>query len=105
MVIGGRAIEELLAGLQEGLKRVFLTEQPVIVSTSSATGLMEASVRNGGRGRVLSMVNGAFSSRFSEIAMVACGHDTEVWSVEWGQVHDVGELDTRLTQGSFDAGR
>ena len=99
----GRAIEELLAGLQEGLKRVVLTEQPVIVSTSSATGLMEASVRNGvAGGRVLSMVNGAFSSRFSEIAM-ACGHDTEVWSVEWGQVHDVGELDTRLAQGSFDA--
>ena len=99
----GRGIEELLAGLQEGLKRVFLTEQPVIVSTSSATGLMEASVRNGvAGGRVLSMVNGAFSSRFSEIAM-ACGHDTEVWSVEWGQVHDVGELDTRLAQGDFDA--
>ncbi len=99
----GRAIEELLAGLQEGLKRVFLTDQPVIISTSSATGLMEASVRNGvAGGRVLSLVNGAFSSRFAEIAM-ACGHDTEVWSVEWGQVHDAAELATRLEQGSFDA--
>ena len=99
----GRAIEELLAGLQEGLKRVFLTEQPVIVSTSSATGLMEASVRNGvAGGRVLSLVNGAFSSRFAEIA-IACGLDTEVWSIEWGQVHDVAELDVRLAQGRFDA--
>ena len=99
----GRAIEELLAGLQEGLRRVFLTDQPVIISTSSATGLMEASVRNGvAGGKVLSLVNGAFSSRFAEIAM-ACGHDTEVWSVEWGQVHDVAELETRLEQGSFDA--
>ena len=99
----GRAIEALLARLQDGLKNVFLTEQPVIVSTSSATGLMEASVRNGvAGGRVLSMVNGAFSSRFSEIAM-ACGHDTEVWSVEWGQVHDPDELEARLEQGAFDA--
>ena len=99
----GRAIEVLLARLQEGLKQVFLTEQPVIVSTSSATGLMEASVRNGvAGGRVLSLVNGAFSSRFSEIAM-ACGHDTEAWSVEWGQVHDPNELDSRLEQGAFDA--
>lgn len=99
----GRAIAELLAGLQEGLKRVFLTEQPVIVSTSSATGLMEAAVRNGvAGGRVLSLVNGAFSSRFAEIAL-ACGHDTEVWSVEWGQVHDVSELDARVEQGRFDA--
>ena len=99
----GRAIEALLARLQDGLKQVFLTEQPVIVSTSSATGLMEASVRNGvAGGRVLSLVNGAFSSRFAEIAM-ACGHDTEVWSVDWGLVHDPAELDARLGQGGFDA--
>ena len=99
----GRAIEALLARLQDGLKQVFLTEQPVIVSTSSATGLMEASVRNGvAGGRVLSLVNGAFSSRFAEIAM-ACGHDTEVWSVDWGLAHDPAELDARLGQGGFDA--
>ena len=99
----GRAIGELLARLQEGLKQVFLTEQLVIVSTSSATGLMEAGVRNGvAGGRVLSLVNGAFSSRFAEIAM-ACGHDTEVWSVDWGMVHDPSELDARLGQGGFDA--
>ena len=99
----GRAIEELLARLQDGLKHVFLTEQPVIVSTSSATGLMEAAVRNGvAGGRVLSLVNGAFSSRFAEIAM-ACGHDTETWLVEWGQVHDPDQLETRLEHGHFDA--
>jgi aspartate aminotransferase-like enzyme len=99
----GRAIGELLARLQEGLKQVFLTEQLVIVSTSSATGLMEAGVRNGvAGGRVLSLVNGAFSSRFAEIAM-ACGHDTEVWSVDWGLVHDPAELDARLGRGGFDA--
>jgi aspartate aminotransferase-like enzyme len=99
----GRAIEELLAELQVGLQRVFVTERPVIVSTSSATGLMEAAVRNGvAGGKVLSLVNGAFSSRFSEIAM-ACGHDTEVWPVDWGRFHDPDELDDRLAQGGFDA--
>ncbi|MET0697375.1 MAG: alanine--glyoxylate aminotransferase family protein [Acidimicrobiia bacterium] len=99
----GRAIEALLGRLQDGLKQVFRTEQPVIISTSSATGLMEASVRNGvAGGSVLGLVNGAFSSRFAEIAM-ACGHDTEVWSVDWGLVHDPAELDARLGQGGFDA--
>jgi aspartate aminotransferase-like enzyme len=99
----GRAIQELLAGLQDGLKQVFLTDQPVIVSTSSATGLMEAAVRNGvAGGKVLSLVNGAFSSRFSEIAM-ACGHDAEVWAVDWGSFHDPAELDERLSVGGFDA--
>ncbi len=99
----GRAIEELLAKLQDGLRQVFLTEQPVIISTSSATGLMEAAVRNGvAGGRVLSLVNGAFSARFGEISM-ACGHDTEVWAVDWGQFHDPAELDERLGRGGFDA--
>jgi aspartate aminotransferase-like enzyme len=99
----GRDIQELLARLQAGLKQVFLTDQPVIISTSSATGLMEAAVRNGvAGGRVLSLVNGSFSSRFSEIAL-ACGHDTEVWAVDWGQCHDPGELDERLGRGGYDA--
>jgi predicted phosphoserine aminotransferase len=99
----GGSIQELLAGLQEGLRQVFLTEQPVIISTSSATGLMETAVRNGvAGGRVLSLVNGAFSARFSEIAM-ACGHDTEVWAVDWGSFHDAHQLDERLAGGGFDA--
>jgi predicted phosphoserine aminotransferase len=99
----GREINELVGRLQEGLKQVFLTDQPVIISTSSATGLMETAVRNGvAGGRVLSLVNGAFSSRFSEISL-ACGHDTEVWSVDWGLVHDPAEVDKRLEQGGYDA--
>lgn len=99
----GKAIRELIAELQEGLKVVFLTERPVVISTSSATGLMEAAVRNGvAGGRVLSLVTGAFSERFAEIS-VACGHDTEIWEVEWGQVHDVGEVAQRLERERFDA--
>jgi aspartate aminotransferase-like enzyme len=99
----GHAIHELIATLQEGLKEVFLTERPVIISTSSATGLMEGAIRNGvARGRVLSLVNGAFSSRFGEIA-IACGHDTELWPVDWGRFHEPEELDERLSKGGFDA--
>lgn len=99
----GRDIQELLASLQDGLKQVFLTDHPVIISTSSATGLMEAGVRNGvAGGKVLSLVNGSFSSRFSEIAL-ACGHETEVWSVDWGLFHDPAELDDRLAAGGYDA--
>lgn len=99
----GRAIKELLETLQVGLKDVFVTERPVIISTSSATGLMEAAVRNGvGRGKVLSLVNGAFSSRFAEIAM-ACGHETDLWTVDWGQFHDPDQLDEKLSAGGYDA--
>ncbi|MGH8915701.1 MAG: pyridoxal-phosphate-dependent aminotransferase family protein, partial [Acidimicrobiia bacterium] len=45
---------------------------------------------------------GAFSARFGDIAM-ACGHETELWAVDWGQVHDPAELDARLSRGGYDA--
>lgn len=99
----GQAIQDLLARIDDGLKSVFQTERPVIVSTSSATGLMEAGVRNGVLdGRVLSLVNGAFSKRFSDIAL-ACGLDVEVWDTEWGTVHDPDAVAERLASGHYEA--
>lgn len=99
----GKAIQDLFSSIEAGLQPVFQTERPVIVSTSSASGLMEAAVRNGvADGRVLSLVNGAFSDRFSKIAL-ACGHDVERWEVEWGRVHSADELDDRLSKEHFDA--
>jgi aspartate aminotransferase-like enzyme len=99
----GRAIVDLLSSIEEGLKPVFATERPVIVSTSSATGLMEAGLRNGVLdGKVLSLVSGAFSKRFADIAD-ACGFEVERWEVEWGTVHDPDELDQRLSRGGYDA--
>ncbi|MGD2102504.1 MAG: alanine--glyoxylate aminotransferase family protein [Acidimicrobiia bacterium] len=99
----GREIQDLLARIDTGLKTVFQTERPVLVSTSSATGLMEAGARNGViDGKVLSLVTGAFSRRFAEIAR-ACGHDVEVWEVDWGSVHDPGQLAEHLERGSYEA--
>ncbi len=103
-VIGhrGPAIKELVGELQDGLRDLFCTENPVVISTSSATGLMEAAVRNGARSRVLSLVNGAFSQRFGEIAE-ACGFEVETIEVEWGQTITADQLRERLAQGGFDA--
>ncbi|MGA8040917.1 MAG: alanine--glyoxylate aminotransferase family protein [Acidimicrobiia bacterium] len=99
----GPEIKELVAELQTGLRLVFQTERPVVISTSSATGLMEAAVRNGvAGGRVLSLVNGAFSSRFADISQ-ACGHQTDRWEVEWGDFHDPVELERRLEGGDYQA--
>lgn len=100
----GRAIEELMSSIQEGLKSVFVTSKPVIVSTSSATGLMEAAVRNGVPmgGSVLSLVNGAFSGRFAQIAR-DCGLVVDAWEIEWGEAHPVDELERRLATARYDA--
>jgi len=103
-VIGhrGPAIKELMGDLQTGLKDVFCTTSPVLISTSSATGLMEASLRNGARSRVLSLVNGAFSERFADIAK-ACGLKVDTLDVEWGRTVSPDAVRERLAQGDYDA--
>ena len=99
----GPGIQDLMKRLDDGLRPLFLTNHPVIISTSSATGLMEAAIRNGTvGGRVLSLVNGAFSSRFAEIGRM-CGVDVDAWEVRWGSAHSPEELADRLAQGSYDA--
>lgn len=98
----GKSMEELVAALEPGLKYLFRTARPVYISSSSATGLMEAAVRNGTRRKVLSLVNGAFSERFHRIA-VACGLEADVLEVPLGQGHTPEMLDHALGRGDYDA--
>jgi aspartate aminotransferase-like enzyme len=98
----GSEIKALMRELQAGLEQVFLTERPVFVATSSATGLMEAAVRNAGRTRILSLVNGAFSKRFAEIA-VASGFEVDEIEVPWGEAHDPGVVTDALSRRPYDA--
>ena len=79
--------EALVGRAQVGLQAVLGTEQPVVVSTSSATGLMETGVRSSGVHRVLCLVNGAFSDRFAKIAE-SHGLDVVRFEVPWGMAHD-----------------
>lgn len=98
----GAEIKLLMKELQTGLAEAFVTERPVFISTSSATGLMEAAVRNAGRNRILSLVNGAFSKRFADIAR-SCGFDVDQIEVPWGEAHDPEAVADRLGRGTYDA--
>ena len=98
----GKSMEELIARIQPGLQYVFRTTRPVYIASASATGLMEAAVRNGARTHVLSLVNGAFSERFFQIAR-ACGFEAEALSVPLGQAHTPDMLADALKGGRFDA--
>jgi predicted phosphoserine aminotransferase len=103
-MIGHRVaeMEDLMAGIQPGLRMIFRTERPVYVSASSATGLMEGAVRNGARRRVLSLVNGAFSERFFQIAK-ATGLAADSLEVPWGEGHTPDMLADALRRGDYDA--
>ena len=94
----GSAFRSLFERCQAGLRTVFCTKRPVFIATCSATGLMEAAIRNAPPGSVLACVNGAFSDRFSLIAE-KCGRTSERYEVPWGEVHDPATVTARVSAG------
>lgn len=98
----GPEFEKLFERLQQGLRPVFKTERPVYISSSSATGMMEAAIRCAPSGRILCLVNGAFSERFAHIASM-CARDVDRYEVAWGQVHAIPQLDERLSMRKYTA--
>ena len=98
----GAEFEDLFERLQQGLRPVFKTDRPVYISTSSATGMMEAAIRCAPPGRILCLVNGAFSERFAHIASM-CGRDVDRYDVAWGQIHTIPQLDERLSIRKYSA--
>ena len=98
----GTEFSALFAGLQTSLQTIFGTKRPVYVSSSSATGFMEGAMRAAPPGRVLSIVNGAFSERFAAIAR-ACGRETDVLDVPWGQVASLDDVERALNGARYAA--
>lgn len=104
-VIGhrGEDMERLLSEMDPALRRLFRTERPVYVSTSSATGFMEAAITNLSRRRILCLVGGAFGARFRNIAD-RCGRPADTLAVEWGTAHSPELLSRALdsSPGTYD---
>lgn len=96
----GPEFEALFARIQAGLRTVFRTQRPVYVSTSSATGLMEAAIRCAPAGKILALVNGGFSERFAKIADM-CGRECDRYEVPAGSAHDVAEVARRLASARY----
>ena len=97
----GKAIEDLMARVAPKLQAVFRTARPVYTSSSSATGLMEAGVRNAVRERVLCCINGSFSERFHKAA-VNSGIPADKLEVPYGQYHSPELLADALKGGKYD---
>lgn len=92
---------ELQANVVKGVKECLYTEQSVLVSTSSATGLMEAGVRNLSKKKVANFVCGAFSKKQAQITKT-CGLDQDVFEVAWGQAITPEFVDDVLAKGGYD---
>ena len=103
-MVGHRMPEcaDLVGNVLPKLSQVFFTQQTVLLSASSGTGLWEAAVRNCVSKRALTCVNGAFASRFSDVVELN-GKEREVLSVPWGQPILPEQVVERLATGDFDA--
>jgi aspartate aminotransferase-like enzyme len=103
-MVGHRSkdFQALNAAIQPGLQELFYTKQPVFVSTSSAWGVMEGSIRNLVSKKVLNCMSGAFSDKWFDVAK-KCGKQADALQVEWGQPILAAEVDAKLATGEYDA--
>ena len=92
---------DLFSQVQSGLKGVLFTNATVLLSTSSATGLMEASVRNLCKKRVANFTCGAFSERMASITDI-CGLPQDVFQTEWRRATRPEEVRSALSTGKYD---
>ena len=97
----GEAFKTLYREIHPKLQTLFGTKQPVFLSTSSAWGVMEASIRNLGDRGVLCCMCGAFSDKWLDVAR-RCGKNAEPLQVDWGKHIDHKDVDAKLATGKFD---
>lgn len=95
-------MRDLLARVYAALPPLFGTVQPVYVGSGAATGMMESAIRCGSRGRVLSLVAGAFGERFARIAE-GCGRTVTRLVAEPGDAVSAEALSDALEHGQYDA--
>ena len=97
----GEDFKNLYRAVHPKLQILFGTRQPVFLSTSSAWGVMEASLRNLVDRGVLCCMCGAFSDKWFDVAK-RCGKKAEALQVDWGNHIDQKAVDRQLATGKFD---
>src|SRR5438105_2125443 len=97
----GEDFKNLYRDIHPKLQELFGTRQPVFLSTSSAWGVMEASIRNLADRNVLCCMCGAFSDKWLDVAR-RCGKNAEPLQVDWGKHIDPKDVDRQLATGKFD---
>jgi aspartate aminotransferase-like enzyme len=103
-MIGHRSTDfvALYQAIQPDLQALFDTKDPVYISTSSAWGAMEGSLRNVTKSKVLNCMNGAFSDKWNDVAL-RCGKQATALKFEWGQPIDPEAVRQELAKGGYDA--
>ncbi|MCB1076674.1 MAG: alanine--glyoxylate aminotransferase family protein, partial [Verrucomicrobiae bacterium] len=102
-MIGHRSkdFQALYEEIHPKLQALFQTSRSVFLSTSSAWGVMEGSLRNLAAKKVLCCCNGAFSDKWVDVAR-RCGKEAEALQYEWGEPINPADIEAKLATGEFD---
>ncbi|MDX2109875.1 MAG: aminotransferase class V-fold PLP-dependent enzyme [Verrucomicrobiota bacterium] len=102
-MIGHRSSDfvTLYNAIQPKLQQLAYTKDPVYLATSSAWGVMEASLRNLTAKKVLCCMNGAFSDKWLDVAQ-RVGKEAKGIQFEWGMPIDPEVLRKELATGDYD---
>jgi len=98
----GKEYAQLQGQTTDMLKKVLFTDQNVFLSTSSASGIWEAAIRNcvGSDETVLCTCCGAFSDKWAGVAK-SCGRKVEELKVDWGKATTAEMIDEKLSTGKY----
>ena len=102
-MIGHRSKDasNLQKGITNKLKKLFYTENEILLSTSSGTGLMEAAVRCCTKERAAMFSIGSFGDRWHEIAL-SNGIQADLFKSQPGTVTKPEMVDAALKTGKYD---
>jgi len=100
----GKEYAQLHEETTQMLKRILLTEQNVFLSTSSASGIWEAAIRNcvAPDETILATCCGAFSDKWATVAK-DCGRKVDELKVDWGEPILAEMIDEKLSGGKYAA--
>jgi predicted phosphoserine aminotransferase len=100
----GKEYSQLHGETVDMLKKVLFTDQNIFLSTSSASGIWEAAIRNcvGPDETVLATCCGAFSDKWAGVAK-SCGKNVDELKVEWGTPTLPEMIDEKLATGKYSA--
>ncbi len=102
-MIGHRSKDasKLQKDISDNLKKLFYTENEILLSTSSGSGLMEAAVRCCTKERAAIFSIGSFGNRWHEMA-VSNGVEADLFASELGTVTTPEMVEDALSTGKYD---
>lgn len=102
-MIGHRSKDasNLQRGISDKLRKLFYTENEILLSTTSGSGLMEGSIRSCTKKRAACFSVGAFGTRWYDMA-VANNVPADLYEAELGQPTTVEMVDEALATGKYD---